>query len=46
LKLDTGQGSNNALLGALGLLGPVPLRFQDGRASIGPIPVGAALKVG
>ncbi|HEY4028907.1 MAG TPA: DUF2125 domain-containing protein [Caulobacteraceae bacterium] len=46
LKLDTGQGSNNALMGALGLLGPVPLRFQDGRASIGPIPVGAALKIG
>ena len=46
LKLDTGQGSNNALMSALGLLGPVPLRFQDGRASIGPIPVGAALKIG
>jgi hypothetical protein len=46
LKLDTGQIANSALIGALGLLGPVPLRFQDGRASIGPIPVGAALKVG
>ena len=46
LKLDTGQGSNSALLQALGLLGPVALRFQDGRASIGPIPVGAALKIG
>ena len=46
LKLDTGQGSNTALLSALGLLGPVPLRFEDGRASIGPIPVGAALKIG
>jgi len=42
LKLDNGQGSNSALLQALGLLGPVPLRFQDGHASIGPIPVGAA----
>ena len=46
LKLDASQIANNALIGALGLLGPVPLRFQDGRASIGPIPVGAALKIG
>jgi hypothetical protein len=46
LKLDASQISNSALIGALGLLGPVPLRFQDGRASIGPIPVGAALKIG
>lgn len=46
LKLDAGKDSNSALLTALGLLGPVPLRFQDGRASIGPIPVGAALKIG
>lgn len=46
LKLDAGQVSNSALLGALGLLGPVPLRFADGRASIGPIPIGAALKIG
>jgi hypothetical protein len=34
------------MLEALGLLGPVPLRFADGRASIGPIPLGAALKIG
>ena len=46
MKLDAGKGSDSALLGALGLLGPVPLRFQDGRASIGPIPIGAALKIG
>ncbi|MGZ3370434.1 MAG: DUF2125 domain-containing protein [Caulobacteraceae bacterium] len=46
LKLETGKGSNTPLLQALGLLGPVPLRFQDGRASIGPVPVGAALKIG
>jgi hypothetical protein len=46
LKLDAGQVSNQATLQALGLLGPVPLSFQDGRASIGPIPVGAALKIG
>jgi hypothetical protein len=46
LRLDPSQVNNSALLTALGLLGPVPLRFQDGRASIGPIPVGAALKIG
>jgi hypothetical protein len=46
LKLDPSQVSNSALMQALGLLGPVPLRFQDGRASIGPIPVGASLKIG
>lgn len=46
LKLDAGEGANTTLLTALGLLGPVPLRFEDGRASIGPIPVGAALKIG
>jgi hypothetical protein len=46
LKVDTGKISNSALLQALGLLGPVPLRFQDGRASIGPIPVGTAPKIG
>jgi hypothetical protein len=46
LKLDASQVANSGLMQALGLLGPVPLRFQDGRASIGPIPVGAALKIG
>jgi hypothetical protein len=46
LKLEPGQVSNQATLQALGLLGPVPLRFEDGRASIGPIPVGASLKIG
>ncbi len=46
LKLDAGQAPNQALLQALGLLGAVPLSFKDGRASIGPIPVGAALKIG
>jgi hypothetical protein len=46
LKLDNDQVSNQATLQALGLLGPVPLSFKDGRASIGPIPVGAALKIG
>lgn len=46
LRLEAGKGSNSALLGELGLLGPVPLRFSQGRASIGPIPVGAALKIG
>ena len=46
LKLDAGQAPNQAQLQALGLLGAVPLSFKDGRASIGPIPVGAALKIG
>jgi hypothetical protein len=46
LKLGAGQAPNQALLQALGLLGPVPLSFKDGHASIGPIPVGAALKIG
>ncbi|MGZ3315084.1 MAG: hypothetical protein ACXU8Q_13015, partial [Caulobacteraceae bacterium] len=46
LKLDAGQAPNQALMQALGLLGPVPLSFKDGHASIGPIPVGAALKIG
>ena len=45
LTLDA-AGQNQALLKALGLLGPVPLTFKDGRAAIGPIPVGAALKIG
>ncbi len=45
LRLDAG-GQNQALLGALGLLGPVPLSFKDGRAAIGPMQVGAALKIG
>jgi hypothetical protein len=44
LKLDA--GGKNGLMSALGLLGPVPLNFKDGRASIGPAPVGAALKIG
>ena len=44
LKLDA--GGVNGLMGALGLLGPVPLSFKDGRASIGPSPIGAALKIG
>lgn len=46
LQLDPGQDGAKPLLQGLGLLGPVTLRFQDGRASIGPIPVGQALKVG
>jgi hypothetical protein len=46
LKLDAGQAPNQALLQALGLLGPVLLSFKDGHASIGPIPVGASLKIG
>jgi hypothetical protein len=46
LKVDTSQVANSGLMQALGLLGPVPLTFKDGRASIGPIPVGAALKIG
>jgi hypothetical protein len=46
LKLDAGKVQGQAMLEALGLLGPVPLRFADGRASIGPIPLGAALKIG
>jgi hypothetical protein len=44
LKLDAGAGQS--LMSALGLLGPIPLSFKDGRASIGPVPVGAALKIG
>jgi hypothetical protein len=43
LKVD---GVGQSLMSALGLLGPVPLVFKDGRASIGPAPVGAALKIG
>jgi hypothetical protein len=46
LKLDPGQAPNQALMQALGLLGPVLLGFKDGQATIGPIPVGASLKVG
>jgi hypothetical protein len=46
MKLQGGEGAAKALLQAIGLLGPVPLRFQDGRASIGPTPVGQALKIG
>lgn len=45
LRLDA-AGQNQALLGALGLLGPVQLSFKGGRAAIGPIEVGAALKIG
>jgi hypothetical protein len=44
LKPDAGAGQ--ALMNALGLLGPVQLSFKDGRAAIGPAPVGAALKIG
>lgn len=44
LKVDTGVGQ--ALMSALGLLGPVELSFTDGRAAIGRVPVGAALKIG
>jgi len=44
LKLDAGVGQS--VMSALGLLGSVPLVFKDGRASIGPTPVGAALKIG
>ena len=43
LKVD---GLGQSLMSALGLAGPVPLTFKDGRASIGPAPVGAALKIG
>ncbi len=46
LKLQGGEGSAKALLQAIGLLGAVPLRFQDGHAAIGPMPVGQALKIG
>ena len=44
LKIDAGVGQG--LMNALGLLGPVQLSFKDGRASIGPAPVGAAPKIG
>lgn len=44
LKLDAGVGQ--AVLSAIGLLGPVELSFKDGRAAIGPTPIGAALKIG
>jgi hypothetical protein len=40
------QGVGEALMSALGLAGPVPLSFKDGRAAIGPVSVGQALKIG
>jgi hypothetical protein len=40
------EGVGGALMRALGLGGPVPLSFKDGRAAIGPAPVGQALKIG
>jgi hypothetical protein len=46
LKLDANQAPGQALLQALGLLGPVSLSFQAGHAAIGPVPIGDALKVG
>jgi hypothetical protein len=46
MKLQGGEGAAKALLQAIGLLGPVPLRFQDGRATIGSTPIGQALKIG
>ena len=46
LKLDPGKLPAQPLLQALGLLGPVNLTFKDGRAAIGPIPVGPAPRVG
>ena len=40
------EGLGQSLMSALGLLGPVPLVFKDGRATIGQAPIGAALKIG
>jgi hypothetical protein len=40
------QGIGQALLSAMGMGGAVPLSFKDGRAAIGPVPVGQALKIG
>ena len=46
LALKPDVGPAQAVMNALGLLGPVQLSFKDGRAAIGPVPVGAALKIG
>jgi hypothetical protein len=43
LKAD---GIGQALLQAMGMAGPVQLTFKDGRAAIGPVSVGQALKIG
>lgn len=40
------EGIGQALMSALGLLGPTELSFKDGRAAIGPVAVGQALKIG
>jgi hypothetical protein len=46
LTLQGAQAPNPGALGVLSQTGPIPLRFQGGRATIGPFPIGPALKVG
>ncbi len=46
LTLEGGQSGHPGGVANLMLHGPIPLRFERGRASIGPIPIGPALKVG
>jgi hypothetical protein len=46
LTLEGGQTSHLDGVASLVLRGPIPLRFEHGRATIGPLPLGPALKVG
>ena len=46
LTLEGGETSGLGGVASLVLHGPIPLRFEHGRASIGPLPLGPALKVG
>jgi hypothetical protein len=46
LTLEGGQTARLGGAASLVFHGPIPLRFEGGRASIGPIPIGPALKVG
>ena len=46
LTLEGGKASGVGGIGTLEINGPVPLKFENGRATIGPIALGPALKVG
>jgi hypothetical protein len=46
LTLDRGKAGGVSGIGVLETNGPIPLKFEDGRATIGPVPLGPALKIG